>query len=268
MSANLKFREITSEDHVFWGEIEAAMKISFPCYVKNVLLYVYTMYISLKFYHDFHIAVAVINREISTRIYRISGYQSDTTLQNLNERILVDLERSMRSLPSLLAEYVKAKDIQMPIDEEFQILGCFNDNGTINLMDRFEEFTFRNGDKKLLLSMAEYIRANCENFPEFCNPNIKLPTISTIIGSFYAREANGTNIDNDINAQQGMKLFSSNFFHSNVEMGRIKIEKQEKKYIKMCPENRDVETIVRFEIQASLCKILSRSDRSDGIWWL
>lgn len=119
----------------------------------------------------------------------------------------------MRLLPALLAEYVEIKNIQITKEEELCILGCFNDNGTINQMNKFEEFAFRCSDKHLLVSVAEHISANNTNF-ELCNPNVELPTVSTAIGSFFGWEANGTNADG-CNANKGMKLcISKQFVHS------------------------------------------------------
>lgn len=114
----------------------------------------------------------------------------------------------MRLLPALLAEYVEVKNIQITKEEELRILGCFNDNGTINPMNKFEDFAFRCGDKQLLVSVAEYICANNPNFLELCNPNVGRPTVSTAIGSFFGWEANGTNADG-CNANKGMQLIQA-----------------------------------------------------------
>lgn len=135
----------------------------------------------------------------------MGGYQSVAALQNLNTSLLSQLEESMRSFPILIAKYVEANNIQITTKDELRILSCFNDGGTINLMDKFGEFAFRIGDRFLLLQLGEYFRANCKSLLEFCNPNAKQQTICTVIGSFYGTDNDGTDI------KQGMKDFITNY---------------------------------------------------------
>lgn len=106
----------------------------------------------------------------------------------------------MRFFPNLLKSYVDANTIELTTTEECRIYNCFNDGG---MMGNFETFSFRPGDTNLLLSIAKYTKEKVERrcrvefiikedytFFQFCNPNAKLPTISTTIGVFFGLEEN------------------------------------------------------------------------------
>lgn len=131
---------------------------------------------------------------------RIAGYQSAATVKNLTSNKITDIEDSMRYFPILLKNYVDANTIGLTTTEECRIYNCFNDGG---MLGNFEKISFRLGDKKLLLSISEYIKEKVKRrcyvediiqedytFFEFCNPNAKLPTISTTVGVFFGVEEN------------------------------------------------------------------------------
>lgn len=140
------------------------------------------------------------------------AYQSPATVKNLTASILVELEELMRSFPSQLARYAKAHDIHLTRIDELQIYGCFR----LDIMDDFENFAFRHGDKTLILSVAKFIEAkmrcrhskaplkdNCTFF-EFCNPNSEQSTVSTIVGTFYGED--GIINQNSIASLTGMTV--------------------------------------------------------------
>lgn len=124
----------------------------------------------------------------------------------------MDLEQSMRSMfLNLLAKYVDTHNIELTTAEELQIYGCFSD-AVIIPVEKFENFRIRNGDKKILLHVVQYVSAEikCESrgqnrdlpsdhpikkhysFIQFCNPNAELSMVSTGIGTFFGVETGST----------------------------------------------------------------------------
>lgn len=128
-------------------------------------------------------------------INRIAGYQSAGTVKNLTETKVLDLEESIRAFPTLLAEYVTAHKIKVTSDDQLHIFKCFNDGAMLNPTENFEGFAFRNGDKLILLQIADYINTNikCSSFVEHCYPNATQPKVSTIVGNFYGSEQKCSN---------------------------------------------------------------------------
>lgn len=98
----------------------------------------------------------------------------------------------MQSFPITIAEYVDTEFITLTREDELRIYSCFTEHGTERTMNDFKNFTFRHGDKALLLAMAEYIKSADLSVFYFCDPNAEYETISTSLGLFYVKEGDSS----------------------------------------------------------------------------
>lgn len=129
-------------------------------------------------------------------IRRINGFNSAATVKNLTSSKLVKLEQSMQSFPCQIVEHADANNIKLTKEEKRRIFYCFKDSMMSISAEDFGNYTIRPSDKKQILYIAEYIRAKISSTSvaeysfsfECYNPNAKLSTISTIVGSFHGSE--------------------------------------------------------------------------------
>lgn len=115
---------------------------------------------------------------------------------------ITEIEEKMRNFHDCLMHYIDENNINLTTDDELRINNCFNDKGIVT--NDFKNFVFRPGDKHQLLQVAKFIKDKIKRkcgeqnsilsegddylFFKCCNPNARLPTISTIIGNFHGKE--------------------------------------------------------------------------------
>lgn len=107
----------------------------------------------------------------------------------------MELEHLMRSFPNFLSKYVEDNNIHLTKTEELRIYECFQDNTMNDSANHFCEFAMRNGDKSLLLNLAQlsakkhtFNEKNVNTDMDYYNPNAELVTIQTMVGSFYGSD--------------------------------------------------------------------------------
>lgn len=116
----------------------------------------------------------------------------------------------MRSFPNTIAKYIDTEFIALTSEEKLRIYSCFTEHSTDRAMNDFQKFTFRHGDKALLLGMAEYIKSVELSLFYFCNPNAEFKTISTNLGLFYVKGEDST--ENRLAELNGKKLHTISRF--------------------------------------------------------
>lgn len=148
-------------------------------------------------------------------------------MKNVTEMVITELEQLMKSFPDLLKAYTEANNILLAKVDELRIYGCFQDAAMNDSIENFGNFTFRHGDKILLLRAAKLTRAkeNCEaseqngdanveadySLFKFCNLNAEFPSVSTVVGMFYGAEETVTYRES-IAAVKGIPAFLVNYF--------------------------------------------------------